>query len=163
MTHQSFENRRRLALHHARGMQVPYQRVLFLRNEGKSDIEIAEHEGVSDSTIKNRSHKFFPIVVAMALVVPATAGALTSYHGSDFAFDYEGETAIQVCDQEVDGNTAYAKYVVNGSGSTLRLDDPDEDGFACGQSWGWTNGIYSHQVCEDINNQPDSCGTTVYP
>lgn len=54
MTHQSFENRQRLALHHARGMQLQYQRVLLLRNEGMSDLDTAEHEGVSDSTIKNR-------------------------------------------------------------------------------------------------------------
>ncbi len=111
----------------------------------------------------NWTHRILPAVVAMALVVPSGASALTSWHGADFAFDYESTTAIQVCDREVDGNTAYTKFVVNGSGSTLRLDDVDEDGPECGQTWGWTNGIYSHQVCEDINNQPDSCDGKVYP
>lgn len=102
-------------------------------------------------------------VAALALSAPIAASALSSYHDDDWAFDYNNRTAMFVCDQEVDGNTAYTKFVVNGSSSTLRLDDPDEDGPSCGDSGGWTNQIYSHQVCEDLNNWPDSCGSKVYP
>lgn len=112
---------------------------------------------------KSWTRRLLPAAVVLALVVPSTAGALTSWHGSDYAWDYNSETAMAVCDAEVDGNTAYTKFVVNGSGSTLRLDDPDEDGWDCGYSTGWSNGIYSHQVCEDINNWPDDCGSKVYP
>jgi hypothetical protein len=101
--------------------------------------------------------------VTLLAAAPSAALGLTSYYGSNYSYDYNYRTAMAACDMETDGDGAYAKFVVNGSGSTLRLDDPNGSEAGCGYSSGWTNGIYSHQTCEDLAWQPDPCGNKVYP
>lgn len=102
-------------------------------------------------------------VFGIVASTPMSALAVFSYYGANYSFDYSQKTAITVCDNESDGDGAYVKFVVNGSGSTLQNSDPNGSSDGCGGSTGWSNGIFSHQTCEDQAWQPDPCGAKVYP
>jgi hypothetical protein len=110
-------------------------------------------------------HKGVTFLVSLmigAAVVPAAAFGLRSYDGNDYSEDYNYAKQVRICDMESDSNGAYAKYRPNGTTSDSRVDDSNGSQSGCTGTASFTH-IYSHQACEDINLQPDHCGTRVYP
>jgi|GEM_PF-4591098 len=100
----------------------------------------------------------------LATTFAGTAWALTSYDGDDYSFDWGwwGYGWVPVCDQETDGNGAYAPYqVVGGWSGTIR--DPDGSQPGCGWAGPYSTYPYKHRACEDVAFWPDHCGPWVYP
>ena len=98
--------------------------------------------------------------------VPMEAGAVTSYYGSNYSYDY-GTGAdyapwLGVHDGESDNNGAYAIYRRTSTGSKdYRLDDPNGSAAGDGNS-PYGSRISQHHVCESQVG-PDPCGIYVYP
>jgi hypothetical protein len=101
----------------------------------------------------------------MVAALPVAASGLYSYEGSDYSYDFGsyGNAWIANCDMEADGNGAYAKYKIIGSGDQYRLQDPNGSQPGCGYGGPYGTYLYSHQTCEDVAFWPDPCGETVYP
>jgi hypothetical protein len=100
-------------------------------------------------------------VLAMG-AVPSAAFGLRSYDGSDYSEDYDAVHRVRICDNETDGNGAYAKFRPNGTTSDSRIDDANGSQAGCTGS-AYFSRIYSHQACEDISLLPDHWGVRVYP
>lgn len=95
---------------------------------------------------------------ALGVVAPAFAG--TAYQGSDYSYVDNGNRNATVCDQEADARTAYTSGTTI-AGNSFRVNDQDGSSGYC---WYQTqqSGVSNHRTCEDINNQPDACGTRSY-
>jgi len=116
--------------------------------------------------MRTRRFPGFALTIALvAAALPGVASALYSYEGSDYSYDFGsyGNGWLANCDMESDGNGAYAKYKLVGSGDQHRLEDPNGSQSGCGYGGSYATYIYSHQTCEDQAWQPDPCGATVYP
>jgi len=105
-----------------------------------------------------------PVLASLvaAVMLPTAALAVRSYDGLDHSEDYNAVKHVRICDNETDGNGAYADYQRNGSGLTDRVDDGNGSAAGCGNTSAG-NKIYRHKACEDIALLPDSCGPYVYP
>lgn len=85
-------------------------------------------------------------VVAMSSF--SVAGAVYSYHGSDFSQDYESRHRIRACDKESDSNHVKAGWSIYSSGGeTDQTTDTDGNNGVCATTY--TGGqILKHHTCE---------------
>lgn len=104
----------------------------------------------------------FLCVMLFAMIIGTPVFAATVYQGRDMAQTRDYNRQVRVCDRERDGNGAYTQFVVRGGATGWRY---DRNGSRYGCTWTgrFYNGIYSHRVCERINNWPNRCSSYVYP
>ena len=126
------------------------------------EVQISHHHR-KEGSMKRRLLTFAAIAATLGAVVPASALALRSYDGDDYSEDYNSVSQVRICDNESDGNQAYAEYQRNGSGAVNRIYDGTGGEPGCsGTSTGPR--IYRHQACEDVTAWPDHCDQGwVYP
>jgi hypothetical protein len=110
-----------------------------------------------------QSWKVFALSAAVFAGSAASAAAVTSYQGDDYAYDYSAARYIAACDREADGNEVKGVYDFNNSGGSNGsvLDSDGSNGNCASRNTGGT--IYRHRTCEAINFWPDNCGNWVAP
>lgn len=94
----------------------------------------------------------------LTVAAPAVAGTVDA--GADYSYVSGDNTQPTICDQEADGNTAYAKGS-SIAGNSFRVNDLDGSSGSCWYET-WESGVSWHQTCEDRNNAFDHCGDTSY-
>ncbi|MEU5219972.1 hypothetical protein AB0G79_27800 [Streptomyces sp. NPDC020807] len=106
------------------------------------------------------------IGATIALSGATTASAYSYfviYHGNDYSITYGGNTgraAISACDNELDGNEAYALYVRKSDSynSPRRVEDgTGADGVCVDSGSSDSNYITNAKTCENIAFYPDAC------
>ncbi len=118
------------------------------------------------STLKDEEHKTLArsltglTAMAMLMTVSATAvGAVRSYNGSDYSYDYgSNHSYIATCDLE--GDETKVKSVTdsdryNGGESDAAKDVDGANGICATANMGYS--IYRHQTCEYRALWKDAC------
>lgn len=99
------------------------------------------------------------LLIAMAIlaVSSATVGAVTSWQGDDYSYDWSG-TYITTCDEESDQTRvkSVADNDAFGSGTDAAKDVDGNNGICATSNLPWT--IHRHKTCEYRSFWPDECG-----
>lgn len=96
-------------------------------------------------------------VVAVVGGAAGTAGAVTSYQGSDYSYDTY--TSMVTCDEESDGRSVHADYYTfNAHG--YKVIDSNGAHNSCGTQSNVN--IRRHRTCENAPLTPDPCSGWVY-
>jgi hypothetical protein len=86
--------------------------------------------------------------ILSVLVSYSAAGAVTSYHGSDYTYDYNFKLRIKACDQEADSNHVKGGYAFySGGGEVGYVEDVDGFNTICATGSSATE-YYRHHTCE---------------
>jgi hypothetical protein len=97
-------------------------------------------------------------ISTLLLGAPA-ASAFIVFQGSDYAQTFDNRRGIRVCDNEVDGHSAYTNYYRSIDSDHRRVEDSSGGSdFDCAASGESGNLIWKARVCENIPVYPDSCG-----
>lgn len=104
-------------------------------------------------------------IFALALVaLPASTLALSSWYGANYSYDYNFRHNVATCDQESDGNGAYARFSLAYPNTyQYRVDDGNGSQPGCGTAGAYASTVWRHRTCEDQAFQPDPCGGWVFP
>lgn len=101
-------------------------------------------------------------VAAAFVVLPGVAGAVKSYQGDDYSYDFNNYRQMASCDGESDGHDVHSDAkLANGTTVTRASVDTDGPGNSCGTSIYLPSDIVQHRTCEDIDFWPDKCGNWV--
>lgn len=97
------------------------------------------------------------VSTAILAVSSSAVGAVTSYQGDDFSYDWS-DTYITTCDEESDQTRVKSVADDNASGSGIdAAKDVDGNNDICATSnLPWT--IHRHKTCEYRSFWPDECG-----
>lgn len=98
-------------------------------------------------------------MVAMVVLAPTAASALTSYNGSDYSYDEENRSRITTCDRESDNTKVKAEFQTT-AGWSSNVQDTDGNNGNCA-SRGSVGSVYKHKTCEFRSGWPDACGSWV--
>ena len=100
----------------------------------------------------------FVVLAALFAVSGTLAGAVTSYNGLDYSYDYR-VTYMGTCDEESDQTKvkSIADDDQYGSGTDAAKDVDGNNGICGTANMGWS--IYRHRTCEYRSWWPDDCGS----
>lgn len=87
-----------------------------------------------------------------------SAGAVTSYQGDDYSYDYSTKTHMAACDMESDSTPVKGEYDFNSSGGSNGdvRDSDGNNGICATKNTGGT--VARHKTCEYRSAWPDTCG-----
>jgi hypothetical protein len=95
------------------------------------------------------------LAIALAMLSGTVFGSVASY-GANYSQDLNSRQTIKVCDGEYDGDSAYTNYVLDDN-TSFRLEDFSGPGDKCPVRSPIYPRIFKHQVCENLQWQPDPC------
>jgi len=100
-----------------------------------------------------RSIRKVAAAVALSAIVVsgsyATAGAVTSFHGSDYSQDYSAKTRLRACDLESDSNQVKGGWSTSlTAGETGSVTDSDGANGVCATGGPGAGTIKRHHTCE---------------
>lgn len=99
--------------------------------------------------------------IALVVISPLVASAVTSYHGADYSYDSNSKTRMTACDMESDQTKVKAVFHRTGAYGLSDHDVYDTDGnngvCASGNLPSGTT-VIEHKTCEYRSFWPDDCG-----
>lgn len=122
---------------------------------------LSEHELGAKAMNRMSAGSAAAALIGGTLLTASAAGALFSYQGDDFSYDWDSARRVMACDDESDGNDVHADFYVVGSGS-LRQVHTDTGSGDCASSGFFSNGIYRHRIVEESWGE-DPKGPWRYP
>ncbi|HEU6443726.1 MAG TPA: hypothetical protein VFL61_01575 [Gaiellaceae bacterium] len=103
-------------------------------------------------------------VVALAVTMVPTAFAhLYAYYGANYSYDFDSTTGVTICDQETDGDGAYARYYrANSQYNTVSDANGSQPGCSSSTHGQGISQITQFRTCEDHAFAEDGCGAWRY-
>lgn len=101
---------------------------------------------------------------AVAVTAVPAAFALYAYYGANYSYNFDNNTGVTVCDQETDGDGAYAQYGrANGQYNSVSDANGSQPGCSSGTHGQGISQITYFRTCEDHAFASDPCGAYAYP
>jgi hypothetical protein len=98
------------------------------------------------------------VSLAVAAGSYSGAGAVASYHGNDFSYDFDLYRGVRACDQESDSNKIKGGFATSVyGGETGSAADNDGANNLCGAGGPGSGTVKKHHTCEK-NNLTWDCG-----